>query len=309
MFNQAMAYAPRSYVARSSYMRSLLPRWGGSYEKMEQFARESEAIYGPGDEATGLRNMIAADRAGKLIENKQYAQARAIASEALARRESTYLLCLRASANATLENLDDALTDLQRSLKNTGESDYCASIVVWIASFCSGDSRVEPILNAYILRNPGDGELYLRRGFERSIRGDTPGAVTDLEHAISLGNVNTKIHLGQVLINGFEGITRDQSRGVALLREAADSGDAYGKQILRQVVTQLGLEAEERDRHRGRKEAMKRMRPIKTTWDIQSAKSSWGVGRLTDHRVIASVLAALVMMGWLRRDKKKARCL
>ncbi len=100
---------------------------------------------------------------------------------------------------------------------------------------------MEPILNAYILRNPSDGELYLQRAFERGIRSDTQGAIADLEVAISLGNVNAKIHFGQVLVNGFEGIARDQERGLALLREAADSGDAYGKHTLNQVVNQLGL--------------------------------------------------------------------
>jgi hypothetical protein len=305
LFNQAMAYAPRSYLVRSTYMRSLLPRWGGSYEKMEQFARESEAIYGPGDEASGLWNMIAADRAGKLIENEQYAQARAIASEALARRESTYLLCLRASANGSLSKLEEALADLQASLNNTGESSYCASVVSWIASFRSEDPRVEPILNAYILRNPGDGELYLQRAYERGSRNDGPGAVADLEIAHRLGNVEAAVFLGRLLINGWEGIPKDQDRGLALLREAADGGDSQSKLALSWAVKELGLESEEQDRHRGRKEAMKRMRGVKTTWDIQSAKSSWGVGRLTDHRVIASVLAALVMMGWLRRDRQR----
>ena len=43
--DEALAVYPYSFLLRSMHMYNLVPRWGGSYESMEQIAREADGLW------------------------------------------------------------------------------------------------------------------------------------------------------------------------------------------------------------------------------------------------------------------------
>ena len=303
-FSEAMQYAPDSNLMRGNYMVGLLPRWGGSIEQMEAFARESEALLGRGDVVGSLRNRIRAERAQPLLEAERYAEARALLTEGLEQRDSTQLSCMRVHANAFLDKFDEAVSDLEASTKNTSPHHYCAEMVAWFTEFASHDSRVVAVLSAYVARNPDHVLLRTRRGALRQERGDLAGAFRDYELSAKLGDPSAKMFVGQFLVNGWGGVEKDYERALAYLREAADTGEPYAKQALNEVLQMLGLEAEEAARQQARARAMQRMRPLKSTWDMKKDEFRWGAAKFTDHRVLATILGGLIMGLWMRRERR-----
>lgn len=303
-FNEAINYAPRTYRIRSNFMHGLRPRWGGGYEKMEQFARESEAVFGPGEKADRLRNIILDDRARMLLDGEDFASASNLLSEGLANRESANLRCMRAHANVAQDRFDEAVSDLDASTTYAAPHRYCASMVSWFAEFSGQDPRVEALLNAYIARNPGDLTLYERRAMIRQSRGDHSGAFADFEIAALMGSVQAKARAGQYLLHGWGGVERDSERALLLLRDASETGDSFSRHILNEALKLLGRESEEIARKRQMQESKKRLRRMKTTWEMKQGNLHWGLGRIADHRVIASVLGALLMMMWVRRERR-----
>jgi len=305
ILDEAIAYAPNSYLIRASYMTSLTPRWGGTYEEMAQFARESEAVLGAGEAANGLWNRIDQDRVGFMLDAENYAPANALLTQALARRDSPTLLCMRAHANVGLERLEEAVADLQASLKYTDPNDYCAGIVHWIAGFAGAEPRVAAILDGYVARNPSSADLYFTRAWWRQSRNEFRDAFDDLEVAAKIGDFTAQLYVGQYLLSGEGGIEKDPQRGLAFLRESARRGGPQSHKALKDAIEMLGLQAEEAARLETRKTALMRLRARKTTADINNDKQHWGLGRLTDHRVVATILGALIMMVWVRLDKRR----
>jgi hypothetical protein len=59
---------PNSFVLRNGYMLSLLPRWGGSYEKMTQFAEESAPYAKRNPRITALKGFVDWDK-GRVAES------------------------------------------------------------------------------------------------------------------------------------------------------------------------------------------------------------------------------------------------
>jgi tetratricopeptide (TPR) repeat protein len=112
----ALKRIPASYVIRTEVMRCLQPRWGGSYEAMDQFARESETFVHQNPRLAALKEFAALDRADLLYRKGEYVPAIAILTRAIAeggdyagfyRERARYLI--------SLSRYPDAIQDLERA--------------------------------------------------------------------------------------------------------------------------------------------------------------------------------------------------
>ena len=176
--------------------------------------------------------------------------------------------------------------------------------MIRVAAFNSNRPSLLALLNSFVARNPDEAALYARRGMQRQNMKDVSGAFEDYETGATMGDTLSKVNAGRFLLNGWGGVTRNPDRAIMYIREAAETGDPYAKYVLADAVKKLGLQGEQAARDQARKQALNRMRPVKTTWEITKDKRRWGMDRLFDHRVIASVLGALLMMIWLRRERR-----
>jgi tetratricopeptide (TPR) repeat protein len=82
---KALELFPESFLMRATYMWAIEPRWGGSYEQMEEFAKEAEAYYDMNPELTVLYGFIYSDQGKRLKSNEKYEHA-----EAYLERSGTY---------------------------------------------------------------------------------------------------------------------------------------------------------------------------------------------------------------------------
>src|SRR5438034_2573577 len=69
---QALERVPASFRIRRSHLAALLPRWGGSYEAMESFARESQAYATQNPKLKRVRGFMAWDLGRVAVGKKDY---------------------------------------------------------------------------------------------------------------------------------------------------------------------------------------------------------------------------------------------
>jgi tetratricopeptide (TPR) repeat protein len=84
ILDAALRAHPGSYSIRELYMAGLQPKWGGSYEEMEAFARAAAASRALNPRLANLRGSVAWARAEQLSLDDQYAEALAEYDRALA---------------------------------------------------------------------------------------------------------------------------------------------------------------------------------------------------------------------------------
>ena len=110
----ALVACPTCFQVRVTYLYSLTPRWGGSYQQMDAFAR---AAADPAQPRLGLLAGYAdEDRADVLRRDKRLDEARAAIERATALGERWEFLVQRAKIDAARGDRDHAVADLDRAL-------------------------------------------------------------------------------------------------------------------------------------------------------------------------------------------------
>jgi tetratricopeptide (TPR) repeat protein len=71
MLDKALQIQPNSFLLRVSHMHNLLPRWGGSYDAMEEFADESAPFAKRNPRIKALKGFVDLDRADSFEDDGQ----------------------------------------------------------------------------------------------------------------------------------------------------------------------------------------------------------------------------------------------
>jgi tetratricopeptide (TPR) repeat protein len=113
----ALELFPESFLMRSTYMWAIEPRWGGSYEQMEEFAKEAEEYYDLNPELTVLYGFIYSDQAKRFKSNEKYEQALNMYTTALSYGDNFEFYHARAEIyHYYLNEAEKALADVERSI-------------------------------------------------------------------------------------------------------------------------------------------------------------------------------------------------
>lgn len=113
----AMELFPRSFLIRSQYINAIKPRWGGSYEEMENFAKAAETYANDNPHLPFLYGYIYCDQARVLSSEKRFHEAAALYSKAIAFGDCWYFYKERASVyHFYLQEPDKALADIEHSI-------------------------------------------------------------------------------------------------------------------------------------------------------------------------------------------------
>ncbi len=113
---EALNKMPESYLVRSFYMQSLMPRWGGSHEDMDTFAVESEKLAGVNPRFRVLRGFVYWDQAKYLRKEKKNEDAIRLLDQALQYGESVIVLRDRGKAQLSMKRYKEAFEDFDRCL-------------------------------------------------------------------------------------------------------------------------------------------------------------------------------------------------
>lgn len=113
---EALKYNPYGFHVRDTYLYSLTPRWGGSYQAMEEFCEEAEKYSAFNPELKSLRSRISADKARVFRYERNYEEALQYFTKALEYRDIADYYAERGDCYyAELAN-NDALNDYNKAL-------------------------------------------------------------------------------------------------------------------------------------------------------------------------------------------------
>lgn len=92
LMNAGVRQCPLCWFIRDTYMGGLLPRWGGSHEAMDAFAKSTSKLVAKNPKLALLRGARAADVCKTLGEKKEYAAAHQACDEALSHGDEADVL-------------------------------------------------------------------------------------------------------------------------------------------------------------------------------------------------------------------------
>lgn len=307
-YTAAVAYAPRSEALRELRMESLRPRWHGSLNQMEAYARETESEIGPGTTTDRMYNIIVEERAWAYERREDWAGAIAVYAEGLAKRDSRRLVCGRASAHARLEHWGEAIADLTLALKRPGPHDYCAELAAWVAQRRIDDPAIPALLQAYIENNPRHGGLRQARAWLLHKSGRHAAAYDDLRFAADAGHAWSQMMVARYLLQGTGDVKIDRARAIEWLRAAADQGQTDARELLIATLRD-GSQLEEAQMERRHMRALARERPFNKA-DAQIHSSSRAMGSLLDDQRLQAVALGVAFVAFFvvrSRARRRSR--
>lgn len=154
---RALELFPYSFIIRRTYMWAKLPRWGGSYRIMEDFAKDAEKYSNIDSKLLILYGRIYEDQANVLSREDKYVDALGLLAKALSFGDYWKFYKERAAIyNFSLNERDKALEDVNRSivLRPTRSENYLLRSKVY---FEKGDlNKSINDLSTAVLLKPGD---------------------------------------------------------------------------------------------------------------------------------------------------------
>lgn len=201
---RANQLAPENIGARRQYLTSLSPRWGGSYEAMEEFVAESERDGVAPAALRILKAEIPEDKGSMAEIAKSYVEAMQYYREALTITQPGADDYYRTSA---LEGYIRAATTLNRLADAASELDELI--------------RIEPA-----------GWSYSQRAWIYEQKKEYDKAWPLHVKAANLGSAYSQSVVGWNLYNGAPSVPQDKEAGLKLLRQAAAQGDTGAQKFL-----------------------------------------------------------------------------
>ncbi len=117
LIKKALVLFPNSFQIRFDYIWAKLPRWGGSYAIMEDFAKEAETYSVTNPKLTSLYGFVYYDQARRLRRREKYQEAIDMLNKAFSYGDHWKFYYERASIfRDCFEDYDKALEDINRSI-------------------------------------------------------------------------------------------------------------------------------------------------------------------------------------------------
>jgi tetratricopeptide (TPR) repeat protein len=195
--DSAVKIAPRTAIARGSYLMNLAPRWGGSVQEMEGFVTECQSVGLSQPKMNALKAIVAEEQGWEHL----YVDEDAVAAE----------------------------RDFDRA-DSLSPNTYCSDCERYkLAELFEqlGNDREAIIVFSKILANKPDDVVALsHRGIARAHVGLRAEAVADYRRAAQLGDMFSENEMGRAYAMGIpDVIERDMSTAVDWFAKAAAQGD------------------------------------------------------------------------------------
>jgi tetratricopeptide (TPR) repeat protein len=193
---------PYGFEVRKTYLYSLTPRWGGSYNQMEEFVNESERYLSVNPDIKRLRAMIAGDKANILKYDRRFDDAILLYNDALQITERAVYYAERGECYYWLKDYKRAMQDLDHAISlDPKDADYLRWKSKVLYSLNRMSDAQELIEQAEKL-DPTDkwvrqqkefyesdgakAKVYANRGYEYLQKGQYESAVQELNEALKL---------------------------------------------------------------------------------------------------------------------------
>ena len=237
-YQEALKLAPGSIETRLAYMRSLEPRWGGSYAEMEAFVAESRKALEP-KVANRLAARIQAYRGFESSNGKDFGKALEYLDQAIALDEDAEVLCQRSYVFGQLNRDKEAFADVGRALSKTPDDRYCMERSIYLAARVDDAAEVIRVMSLVIEVNPNSGPAHSRRGWGYQRLEKPELAFVDYLAAAELGDAWAQTQVGKFYWGGI-GVKQNREEALVWLEKAAKQGEASAATSLAEARKALG---------------------------------------------------------------------
>lgn len=239
-YEEAAKLAPASVETRLAYMRSLEPRWGGSYAAMQAFVAASRAALDP-RELDRLAARIPAYHGFEADQAKDFRKAVEYFDEAITLSDDADTLCQRSYALSKLGRHKEAFDDAGRGLAGERDHRYCMTMAIYAAARVDDAAEVIRVMSLVIEVDPSSAAAYSRRGWSYHRLGKPELAFPDYLAAAKLDDPWAQLQLGKYYWSGI-GVKQDREQALAWMKKSAEQGNGDAQASLDQAQKQLGRE-------------------------------------------------------------------
>jgi predicted Zn-dependent protease len=237
-YRAAIGMAPESVDTRLDHMMLLEPRWGGSYEQMENFIAESRAELKTPGGADRIAARVPAYKADESMRARDFAAALRQYDQALALDPDAGMSCGRAYVLSELKRDDEALADVKRVLVKRPDQPYCLQLATYIAPRASDANEAIAVTSLVLDADPAAAQALRQRGWRYQQQGRLELAFPDYLAAAKLGDAWAQTMTGKLYWAG-SGVKQDREEALAWLRKAAAQGERDAQASLEQAQQEL----------------------------------------------------------------------
>jgi Zn-dependent protease with chaperone function len=237
-YQQAIRWAPQSIETRLAYMKTLEPRWKGSYAAMEAYLADSRAELTDPQDVRRLAAQIPKNHGDDAWNAKNYTRALEYYNEAVELDANPDDLCDRALALSELKRYDEAIEDAARSFEMSGPEHRCMRTLVKYAAQATDANRTIELMGIVIDSDPTEHDALVQRGFRHAKAGRQDLAFDDYLRAAKLGNPWAEYEVGRMYLVGI-GVKPDRQQAIDWFRISAGHGHKQARIALERL--QAGL--------------------------------------------------------------------
>ena len=207
--NRALEVYPESFLLRQIFIENLVPRWGGSYELMDAFAKQSQEYIGSNPKLKLLYGFSHYDRGSMSQTNGLLDQAAEHYTRALSFGEFSPWHDARASSYISQKKFMEAREDMERSLARSPQGYWARLTMIGLKKRSRDyDGAIEHLKKAMAYYPEDSGVQEKKRDvmsllyigyFQAARSGDLQGGMALLDKAIDLEPQNHELKIRRLI--------------------------------------------------------------------------------------------------------------
>jgi tetratricopeptide (TPR) repeat protein len=217
---EAVKLAPDSVNARLLHMRALEPRWGGSYQEMEDYLAESRREVKSAETIARLAARIPEFRGLESRASNDFEQSLRHYDEAIALYPSASARCERAYLLSKLKRSEEALKEVRLGLAAARDDRYCLDLGVSLAAGAADANEAIALLTTVIEVDLNSAEALNQRGARYLLVGKPVLALEDFKASTALGNARGALEVAVIYSLGL-GVETDREEAEIWFAKAA----------------------------------------------------------------------------------------
>jgi len=199
---EVLKFNPYAYQVRATYLHSLTPRWGGSYNQMQEFIDDAEKYASVNPRLTALKAVISADKASIMAHDSRYDEAIQLYTEALRIAEKPWYYSEQGDCYFKMNEYRKAMSDYDHAIAlDPMDADYLrrkASVLYKLNRLSDAQELIEQAekLDAsdkwirqqkeFYESDGAKAKVHAGRGYDYLQKGQYEAAVQELNEALNL---------------------------------------------------------------------------------------------------------------------------
>lgn len=191
---ESIKHDPYNYLVRRAYIGKLMPRWGGSYKQMHEFAASALQYVDKNPLLRGLAAVEFADKASIQRREKHYAEAIKLDTLAIYHRPDRKHFHNRAYTHQVAKKYKEAVADAEQGLKQDPDNIKLLYTYAWSATEGRQYNKSASAYERLTKMEPNNAKYWFGRGLVQSFLKNRVATMECWQESHELEPANIKYH-------------------------------------------------------------------------------------------------------------------